>query len=77
MPKAQKSAAELETLVLDGLREKGIDAASIEVYRIDEPNLAMNWTVRRLRLNKTSEIKVEGALKKVLFALIEQYDLAA
>ncbi len=77
MPKAQKSAAELEALVLDGLREKGIDAASIEVYRIDEPNLAMNWTVRRLRLNKTSEIKVEGALKKVLFALIEQYDLAA
>jgi hypothetical protein len=77
MPKDMKAAAELEALIVEGLRAQGFDAASIEVYRLDEPGLAMSWTVRRLRLNKASEAKVEGALKKVVFALIEQYDLAA
>lgn len=77
MPKEMKSASELEALILDALRAVGIDAASIEVYALDEPNVAMSWTVRRLRLNKASEIKVEGALKKIVFPLVERYDLEA
>lgn len=77
MPKAVKTAAELEALVLDGLRVQAIDAAAIEVYAIEAPELAMNWTVRRLRLNKTAEVKVEGVLKRVVFALLEEFDLAA
>ncbi len=76
MPSERKTAAELEALILSRLGAQGIDAASIEVYAIDEPGTDMTWTVRRLRLNKTSEVKVEGALKRVVFALAEQYELA-
>jgi hypothetical protein len=77
MHKQVKTAAELEGLILSGLQVQNIDAASIEVYGLDEPNIEMTWTVRRLRLNKPSEVKVEGAVKRVVFALVEQYDLAA
>ncbi|MHB8884281.1 MAG: hypothetical protein ACYC5H_04165 [Methylovirgula sp.] len=77
MPKETRTAAELEALIISGLQAQNIDAASIEVYALDEPGIDMSWTVRRLRLNKTSEVKVEGALKRVVFALVEQYDLAA
>lgn len=76
MPRELKTAAELEALVLSSLRAQGIDAASIEVYALDEPGIEMSWTVRRLRLNRASEIKVEGALKRTVFALAEQYELA-
>jgi hypothetical protein len=76
MTRDRKTAAELEAMILSGLGAQGIDAASIEVYAIDEPGIDMTWTVRRLRLNKTSEVKVEGALKRVVFALAEQYELA-
>lgn len=76
MPKETRTAAELEALILSGLQAQGIDAAAIKVYALDELGIEMTWTVRRLRLNKTSEIKVEGALKRVVFALVERYDLA-
>jgi len=75
MAKEKKTAAELSEMVLAGLRAEGVPAASIEVYRIDEP-LEMTWTVRRLRLEKASEVKVEGAVKRVLFPIANQYDLA-
>ena len=77
MPKETKTAAELEALIVSGLHAQNIDAASVEVYALDEPGIDMSWTVRRLRLNRTSEVKIEGALKRVVFALVEQYDLAA
>lgn len=77
MSKQSKTASELEAAILDGLRAESVDAASIEVYRLDEPGIAMDWTVRRLRLNKVSDIKVEGILKKVVFALVERYGLAS
>ena len=77
MPKETRTAVELEAMILSGLRAQNIDAASIEVYALDEPGVEMSWTVRRLRLNTTSEVKVEGALKRVVFALVEQYELAA
>jgi len=76
MAKEQKTALELSEMVLAGLRAEGVPAASIEVYRIDEPSLEMTWTVRKLRLEKASEIKVEGAVKRVLFPIANQYDLA-
>ena len=75
MGKQLKTAAELEAMILEGLRGEGIDAQSIEVYALDEPSIAMTWTIRKLRLNKTTEIKVEGALKRIVFALEEKYDL--
>ena len=76
MPKQTKSAAALENLILEGLRAQGVDAQTIEVYRLNEPSIDMTWTIRKLRLNKSSEIHVEGVLKKIVFALEEQYDLA-
>ncbi len=76
MPKETKTGPELEALILEGLRAQGLDAASIEVYALDEPGIAMSWTVRRLRLNKTSEVRAESALKRVVFALVAHYDLA-
>jgi len=76
MAREKKTAAELAEMVLAGLREEGVAAASIEVYRIDEPSLEMTWTVRKLRLEKASEVKVEGAVKRVLFPIANQYDLA-
>jgi hypothetical protein len=77
MAKETKTAAELEALILSGLCSQGIDAAAIEVYALDEPGISMSWSVRRLRLNKTSKVKVEGALKRVVFPLVDQYELAA
>jgi len=76
MAREKKTASELSEMVLAGLRSEGVPAASIEVYRIDEPSLEMTWTVRRLRLEKASEVKVEGAVKRVLFPIANQYDLA-
>jgi len=76
MAREKKTAAELEAMVLAGLRTEGVHAASIEVYRIDEPSLEMTWTVRKLRLEMASEVKVEGAVKRVLFPIANQYDLA-
>jgi hypothetical protein len=71
-----KSADELAAMIIAGLKAEGVPAASIEVYRIDEPSLEMTWTVRKLRLEKTSEVKVEAAVKRVLFPIANQYDLA-
>lgn len=76
MAKETKSASELAAMIIAGLKAEGVLAASIEVYRIDEPSLEMTWTVRKLRLEKTSDVKVEAAVKRVLFPLANQYDLA-
>ena len=75
MPRETRTEAEIEAMILDGLRAQGVDAASIEVYALPEAVNEMTWTVRRLRLNKASEVKVEGALKRIVFALAEQYEL--
>jgi hypothetical protein len=77
MPKELKTAAELEALILSDLCAAGIDVAAIEVYGINEPGIATNWSVRRLRLNKTTKVKVEAALKRVVIPLVERYELAA
>jgi hypothetical protein len=76
VPKDLKTATELEAMIIAGLRAQNVDAASITVYGLDDPGLGMNWTVRTLRLNKASEIKAEGVLKRVLFALLGRYDLS-
>ena len=75
MAKETKSAEELAEMIIAGLKAEGVPAASLEVYRIDEPGLDMTWTVRKLRLEKTSEVKVEAAVKRVLFPLANRYDL--
>jgi hypothetical protein len=36
----------------------------------------MTWTVRKLRLESASQVKVEAAVKRVLFPIANQYDLA-
>ncbi len=36
----------------------------------------MTWTIRKLRLEKTSDVKVEAAVKRVLFPIANRYDLA-
>ncbi len=76
MAKETKSAEELAAMIIAGLRAEGVLAASIEVYRIDEPSIEMTWTVRKLRLEAKSEVKVEAAVKRVLFPIANQYDLA-
>jgi hypothetical protein len=76
MAKETKSADELAAMIIEGLKAENVPVASLEVYRIDEPGLEMTWTVRKLRLERTSEVKVEAAVKRVLFPLANQYDLA-
>jgi hypothetical protein len=46
MAKEMKSAEELAAMIIAGLKAEGVPAASIEVYRIDEPSIEMTWTVR-------------------------------
>jgi predicted transcriptional regulator len=75
MTKETKSAGELAAMIIEGLKAEGVPAASIEVYRIDEPGLEMTWTVRKLRLASSSDVKVEAAVKRVLFPLANRYDL--
>jgi hypothetical protein len=76
MAKETKSADELAAMIIAGLKAEGVPAASLEVYRIDEPGLDMTWTIRKLRLEKTTDVKVEAAVKRVLFPIANQYDLA-
>jgi len=76
MAKEIKTAEELAAMIIAGLKAEGVPAASIEVYRIDEPSMEMTWTVRKLRLDSASEVKVEAAVKRVLFPIANQYDLA-
>jgi len=76
MAKEIKTAEELAAMIIAGLKAEGVPAASIEVYRIDEPSIEMTWTVRKLRLDSASEVKVEAAVKRVLFPIANQYDLA-
>jgi hypothetical protein len=76
MAKETKSADELASMIIEGLKSEGVPAASLEVYRIDEPGLEMTWTIRKLRLARTTDVKVEAAVKRVLFPLANQYDLA-
>ncbi len=76
MAKETKSADELAAMIIEGLKSEGVPAASLEVYRIDEPGLEMTWTIRKLRLERTTDVKVETAVKRVLFPLANQYDLA-
>ncbi len=75
MAKETKSAEELAVMIIEGLKAEGVPAASLEVYRIDEPGLEMTWTIRKLRLEKTGDVKVEAAVKRVLFPIANQYDL--
>jgi len=74
--KQYKSSAELEAMIVADLQAAGVDAQSIEVYRIDEPSLDMTWTIRKLRLNKVTDVKVESTLKRIVFALEQRFDLA-
>jgi hypothetical protein len=76
MAKETKSADELAAMIIAGLKAEGVPAASVEVYRIDEPSIEMTWTVRKLRLESASQVKVEAAVKRVLFPIANQYDLA-
>ncbi len=76
MARETRSAAELTAMIIEGLRAEGVPAASLEVYRIDEPSIEMTWTIRKLRLEKTTDVKVEAVVKRVLFPIANQYDLA-
>ncbi len=76
MAKETKSADGLARMIIEGLRAEGVPAVSLDVYRIDEPGIEMNWTVRKLRLEAVTEVKVEAAVKRVLFPLANLYDLA-
>lgn len=76
MAKETKSAEELAVMIIEGLKAEGVPAASLEVYRIDEPGLDMTWTIRKLRLEKTTDVKVEAAVKRVLFPIANRYDLS-
>ncbi len=76
MSRETKSADELAAMIIEGLKAENVPAASLEVYRIDEPGLEMTWTIRKLRLERTTDVKVEAAVKRVLFPIATQYDLA-
>jgi hypothetical protein len=77
MAKESKSAAELTEMILAGLQAEGVPAVSLEVYRVNDPAAPeMTWTMRKLHLERTTPVKVEAAVKRVLFPLANQYDLA-